>query len=116
MAVGWLGRWRLRIAIRRRARKFGATLLRDYGASESYTPGQIEHAVRKLGLPRRFLCVVQAGFLPEQDFNQLNPRCRFGSYAELRNLLRRYMVWVPTSAAFEPIGVSEYVSAGESVR
>ncbi len=36
MAVGWLGRWRLRIAVRRCARKFGATLVCDYGASEFY--------------------------------------------------------------------------------
>jgi hypothetical protein len=116
MAPGWYGRWRLRAAIRKYARRFGATLLQDYGASDFYTPGQIEHTARKLNLPRRYLCIMQAGFLPEDKFNRLNPFCYYGSYAALRNLLLRRCVWMPTSADFEPLPVSNYISAGDSIR
>ena len=116
MAPGWFGRWRLGAAIRKYAGRFGATLLRDYGASDFYTPGQIEHAARKLGLPRGYLCVMQAGFLPQDKFIRLNPCCRFGSYAALWDLLLEHCIWVPASASFEQLPVSNYISVGDSIR
>jgi hypothetical protein len=116
MAPGWFGRWRLRAAIRKYAGRFGTTLLHDYGASDFYTAGQIEHTAKKLGLPRGYLCVMQAGFLPEGKFNRLNPFCRLGSYTELRDLLLEHCSWIPASASFEPLPVSNYISAGNSIR
>lgn len=43
-------------------------------------------------------------------------RWRFGSYRELRGLLAKYCSWTPASAAFEPVGVSAYINAGDSIR
>ena len=116
MALGWFRRWRIRAALRRYGKGIGATLLRDHGASEFYTPEQIDRTIQKLGFPHRYCPIIQAGFLPEQTFILLNPVCRLGGYAELRSLLLEQCSWTPASAAFEPLGVSAYVNAGDSIR
>lgn len=116
MALGWFDRWRFGVAAKRYAKRIGAALIHDHGASDFYTPAQIDHAARKLGFPRRYRPILQAWFLSEEDFLRRNPYCRFGTYRDLRGLLAKYASWTPASAAFEPIGVSAYISAGDSIR
>lgn len=116
MTLGWFDQWRFGVAAKRYAKRVGTTLIHDHGSSDFYTQAQIEHTARKLGFPPRYLPILQAWFLSEEDFLHLNPYCRFGNYRELRGLLAKYCSWTPASAAFEPLGVSDYVSAGDSIR
>ena len=89
--LGWLIR---RIDQRRCAPKFGRRLgprlLRDYGASKFYTPGQIQAACAKCSLPHRHLALGYAAFLPAAEFEATVDVGARADYKALRALFFRF--------------------------
>lgn len=83
---------RRRRAARRYAALLPAMLLRGYGASESYTPAQIEAAVRRAQLPLEYIAIGYAAYLSEESFRQLAVQ---GDYNMLRALFKRWQQSVP---------------------
>jgi len=83
-----LGRLIRRIDLRWCAPKFAQRLaprlLRDYGASKFYTPGQIRAACAKCRLPRRHLSLAYAAFLPLPEFENTADIAVRGDYEILR--------------------------------
>jgi hypothetical protein len=92
--VGSIGRLIRRIDQRwcapKFARRLAPRLLRDYGASKFYTPGQIRTACAKSGLPRRHLSLAYAAFLPEAEFEEATDATVWPNYATLRALFFRF--------------------------
>src|SRR5690349_4656132 len=85
--MGLFRRFALRRAAKRYARDLGACLVRDFGASEQYTPRQIAAAVRKLRLDGRYIALAYAPFLSQQSFDDLAAEMPVAvSYAEARAL------------------------------
>ena len=83
--------WRKRRAAKRYAGKLGARLVRSFGASETYTPGQIDRGVRELKLDARYIAFGYAVFLDEETFNDLAPALPVTlRYEEARSIVRRY--------------------------
>jgi len=86
-----LAEFRKRRALKRYAQKLPGQLFADYGASEHFTPAQINAAVAKLKLDREFIVYGYAGFLPEATFSQLAPQMPDRpAYEEVRAELLRY--------------------------
>jgi hypothetical protein len=92
--VSMLGRLIRRIDRRwyapRFAQRLGPRLLRDYGASRFYTPGQIRAACAKCSLPRRHLALAYAGFLPPDEFEATAGAAVQSDYNALRALFFRF--------------------------
>lgn len=72
------------------ARRLGPRLLRDYGASKHYTPGQIRTVCAKCGLPRRHLTLAYAAFLPQAEFEAATDATTWPDYDKLRVLFFRF--------------------------
>ena len=72
------------------AERLRPQLLRDYGASKFYTPGQIQAACAKCRLPRRRLALAYAAFLPQAEFERVVDVAASGSYGALRALFLRF--------------------------
>lgn len=72
------------------AQRLGPRLLRDYGASKFYTPGQIRAACVKCGLPRRQLALAYAAFLPLAEFEAVTDATMWSDYTTLRALFFRF--------------------------
>ena len=103
---------RLRSAAKRYARMLGPQLASDYGASENYTPAQIQQTARRLRLPTPFLSLGYAAFLPEEDFRTVMGLTLDETYAELRELLARFeSARIPT-AGIEPASPNSYAMSG----
>jgi hypothetical protein len=92
--VGSIGRLIRRIDQRwcapKFARRLAPRLLRDYGASKFYTPGQIRGACAKCGLPRRQLALAYAAFLPQAEFEAATDATVWPDYVTLRVLFFRF--------------------------
>lgn len=71
------------------ARRLAPRLLRDYGASKFYTPGQIRAACAKCHLPRRHLSLAYAAFLPLAEFENAADVAVRSDYDMLRALFFR---------------------------
>ncbi len=78
---------RQRSAARKYARLLGHRLLRDYGASARYTPGQIRTAAAACHLPPGYLSFGYAAFLSEAEFQTI---ATGADYHSLRALLSRH--------------------------
>jgi hypothetical protein len=85
-----LARRRLRAAAKLYARRLGAQLIRDYGASEHYTPAQIRASVGRAKLPAIHIDLAYAAFLPEESFNQLARPANVDDYDAFRRLMEAY--------------------------
>ena len=72
------------------AQRLGPRLLRDYGASKFYTPGQIRAACTKSRLPRRQLALAYAAFLPQTEFEATADGVARADYKRLRALFFRF--------------------------
>jgi hypothetical protein len=72
------------------ARRLGARLVRDYGASKFYTAAQIRAACAKCRLPRRQLALAYAAFLPRAEFEAATAPTVWPDYARLRTLFFRF--------------------------
>jgi uncharacterized protein DUF6559 len=72
------------------ARRLAPRLMRDYGASKFYTPGQIRAACAKCRLPRRHLVLAYAAFLPIAEFENATDVAVRGDYEMLRALFFRF--------------------------
>jgi hypothetical protein len=72
------------------AQRLGPRLLKDYGASKFYTPGQIRAACTKCRLPHRHLVLAYAAFLSPSEFEQTVDVAARGHYHTLRNLFFRF--------------------------
>ncbi len=108
--------WGRRRAAKRYANELGPQLINDYGASETYTAGQIRSAVARLELPEKYLCFGFAGFMDEAGYNtQLRDLRKAPPYAMARKLFQRY---VPVRGFSEPAParVSPYIHTGSSIR
>ncbi len=82
---GLLAGYRKRRAVARYARELPRRLVKDYGASETYTRAQIERAAAALDLDRRFIVYAFAVFLGAEAFAALSPELRQGlSFDEAR--------------------------------
>jgi hypothetical protein len=94
VAVGSIGRQIRRIDQRwcapNFARRLAPRLLRDYGASKFCTPGQIQAACAKCGLPRRQLALAYAAFLPQAEFESATDATVWPDYVTLRALFFRF--------------------------
>lgn len=109
-AMGWFGRRRLRRAAKRYAVSLGPALLDAFGAAEFYTPAQIRSAVTRSGLDARHIALAYAAFLPQAQFDVLQPDMPIRlTYEEARSLLERYKPSRPASASGEA-AVSSYVT------
>jgi hypothetical protein len=62
---------RKRRGLRRYARELPRCLVHDYGARKSFTPAQIEVAVRKLKLDATLIVYAYAMLLSREDFNTI---------------------------------------------
>jgi len=104
----WISSYRLKAAAKGYVARLPAQLLRDYGASDEYTPAQIEASVRRAKLPEPFISVGYVMFLPRENFDAVN---RSGmKYEHLRWLVRslRRGSWSRNSSC-------EDYSSGQSV-
>ena len=72
------------------AQRLAPRLVRDYGASKFYTPGQIRAACAKCRLPRRHLPLAYAAFLPLAEFENATDVAVRGDYDILRALFFRF--------------------------
>ncbi len=94
MKRGWLQTLRLHRAAKSYARKLPRFLAEGWGGSKTYTPAQIEVAVRELKLDRAFIALGFARFLSEEQFNALQDRMAGTvSYDEARGLFDRFTPW-----------------------
>jgi hypothetical protein len=73
------------------AQRLAPRLLRDYGASKFYTPGQIRTACAKCRLPRRHLALAYAAFLPQTEFEAATDETMWPDYMALRVLFFRFI-------------------------
>jgi hypothetical protein len=81
-----LARRRLRSAAKLYARRLGVQLIRDYGASEHYTPAQIQASVARAKLPAVHIDLGYAAFLPEEAFEKVAQPASAGQYEALRRM------------------------------
>jgi hypothetical protein len=84
MLTAFLEARRFNAAITRYANVLPRQLRVDYGQSATYTPGQIEHAARRAGLPAAYLVIGYAMFLPETVFASLTAAPPGRGYAKIR--------------------------------
>lgn len=103
---------RLRSAAKRYGRLLGPRLVMDYGASENYTPGQIQKTAQRLGLPIQFLSLGYAAFLPEEAFRDVAGSSLDETYAELRELVARFQPARIPSTGIEPASPNPYAMSG----
>lgn len=104
-----LARRRLRSAAKLYARRLAPQLIRDYGASEHYTPAQIRASVERARLPAAHIDLGYAAFLPEESFRQLARPVNIADYDAFRGLMaaykpRRQPAWSPESGGSIPTG------------
>ena len=100
MPRGWIQTIRLRHAAKSYARKLPRFLAEGWGGSKTYTPGQIEVAVRELKLDPSYVVLGYAQFLAEEQFDTLLDRLPVQvSYSEARELFARFM---PFGSAWTP--------------
>jgi hypothetical protein len=69
--AAWFRTFLLRRAAGRYASRLRQQLMRDYGAGEVYTEGQVRAAIRKSGLPEKYIDLGLAAFLPEDVFRKI---------------------------------------------
>jgi uncharacterized protein DUF6559 len=70
--MGWLGNLRRRRAAKAYVFKLGPWLRRAYGASRTYTAGQIERGAHELHLNPRFIVFGHAVFLDPTEFASIH--------------------------------------------
>jgi hypothetical protein len=68
--AAWFGAFLLKRAAGRHASRLRQQLMRDYGAGEVYTEAQVRAAIRKSGLPEKYIDLGLAAFLPEDVFRK----------------------------------------------
>lgn len=81
----------LRLAAKRYAAGLGPELLKGYGASKFYTPGQIRAAASRRSLPARYLKIGYAAFLDLDGFLSIVSDASPDDYETFRVLFRRYL-------------------------
>ena len=90
----WWGNFLIYRAADSYARRLPAILNKNWGASETYTPGQIDVAVATARLNPRYVALAYAAFLPEEAYAVLKanlplPLTYGGARATLRRRIRR---------------------------
>jgi hypothetical protein len=97
----------LRRAARKYATNLGPQLLKGYGASRFYTPGQIRAAAQRRKLPSRYLKIGYAAFLDLDGFLSVVSDASPSDYEALRALYERYKpsnVWDTFAPALIDVG------------
>ena len=102
-----LARWRLRSVAKLYARRLAPQLIRDYGASEHYTPAQIQASIARAKLPIPYIDLGYAAFLPEDSFRQVAQPANVDDYEALNRLITAYKptrqpAWSPESGGSIP--------------
>jgi hypothetical protein len=91
-SMDFFKRWNLNRAARRYARVLPPWLARGYGASGTYTRGQIERSVDALRLNRRYIALVYALYLTEEDYKvALDTSVLRLEYVEARRLMHSFL-------------------------
>jgi hypothetical protein len=89
--MGWLERWGWRRAALGYARRLGLQLRQDYGGGGLCTAAQVETAVGKLGLDRRYIGLGYAQFCDPETFAARQPALAKPIEREAaRRLFKRY--------------------------
>jgi hypothetical protein len=65
--MDWFAKWRLKRAAKHYAQRLPRRLRQGWGASKTYTQGQIDAAVRDLRLDPRYVLIAYAVFLLPED-------------------------------------------------
>jgi hypothetical protein len=108
-----LARRRLRAAAKFYARRLGPQLIRDYGASEHYTPAQIQASVARAKLPAAHIDLGYAAFLSEEAFEKVAQPSSIGQYEAFRRMHAALKPSRPVPWGENPGGVA-YPYAGGS--
>jgi hypothetical protein len=108
-----LARRRLRAAAKLYARRLGPHLIRDYGASEHYTPAQIQASVGRAKLPAAHIDLGYAAFLPDDSYKQVAQPASIGQYEAFRRMHAAFKPSKPVPWGENPEGVA-YPYAGGS--
>jgi len=101
--MGLFSRFWVKRAAKRYARELGPCLRHDFGASEFYSSPQIQAAVTKLRLDRKYIALAYAPFLSEQAFAELaNSMPVAVPYDDAKALFELFAPSMPTSASANP--------------
>jgi hypothetical protein len=92
--MGFIETYRLNAAAKRYAARLPAQLLRDYGASETYTLPQITAATGRAKLPPEFIALAHAAYLPREVFD-MEIDCVY-SYDFLREKFKSHLRRFPS--------------------
>jgi hypothetical protein len=65
--MGWLRQWRLALAARPYAQQLRNRLVQGWGASRTYTRGQIDAAAHDLRLNPKYILIAYAAFLSGEE-------------------------------------------------
>jgi hypothetical protein len=78
-------------------------LLHDFGASEFFTPRQIDAAVARLQLDRKYIVLGYAAFLPKTPFDELAAHLPVTmGYKEAQALYERFIPAVASGSTVTP--------------
>lgn len=69
----WISKFQRRSAIKKYALKLGPMLRQRYGASETYSAGQVKLTVEFTGLPSKYIHYGYAIYLSMEDFDTIQP-------------------------------------------
>jgi hypothetical protein len=68
--INWFKNFGKNRMAKRYARRLPRRLAKDCGSSEFYTKGQIDTAIKNLGLESKFDAIAYGGFLPKEEFEE----------------------------------------------
>jgi hypothetical protein len=91
-------KWLLELQINRAAKRYASqlppVLAQNWGASKTYTAGQLEAGVKMARLNRRFIALAYAAYLPEENYNQAKAGLPLMlSYGGARSTFQQYASW-----------------------
>ena len=111
-----LARWALGRAARRYARLLPGELAADFGASDTYTVGQVAGALDRRGEAGRYVAVAYAAFLSEADYASLASSLPFvPPYNVARDLFRRAKPWGDRYSALRDMETTSGPTPGQNL-
>ena len=105
--MNWLQTLRLNAVAKRYALALPKYLQHAYDDSEFYTHGQIAHAVADLRLPRKYIGLAYAVYLPKMAYEELRATLpRPLAYEEARSAFYRHVPEPDVSDEWNPLTVN----------
>jgi hypothetical protein len=105
--MGWLAASRLHGIAKRYAHDLPRFLRDAYSASDVYTCPQLDHAVGALGLPKSYIALAYAAYLPEIAYNEVRTTLPLPmSYEDARSEYFRHIPEGDPSARWNPLTVT----------